>query len=95
HLAPVPVEPAQSLPQAPLRKALQVFLLLSGTLMLWPQNVALEPWLLATALLAALLTLFIMRIVLYPLFSLVGIELGFPPGPADEGQPETRPEHGI
>ncbi len=89
HLAPVPGEPAQSLPQALLRKELQVFLLLSGTLLLWPQKVALEPWLLAVALLAALLTLFILRIVLYPLFSLVGVELRLPAEPADEGQPET------
>lgn len=89
HLAPVPGEPAQSLPQALLRKELLIFLLLSGTLLLWPQNVALEPWLLAVALLAALLTLFILRIVLYRLFNLVGIELRFPAEPADEGQPET------
>ena len=89
HLAPVPGEPAQSLPQALLRKELQVFLLLSGTLLLWPQKVALEPWLLAVALLAALLTLFILRIVLYPLFSLVVVELRLPAEPADEGRPET------
>lgn len=89
HLAPVPGEPAQSLPQALLRKELQVFLLLSGTLLLWPQNVVLEPWLLVVALLAALLTLFILRIVLYPLFSLVGSELRLPAEPADEGLPET------
>ncbi len=89
HLAPVPVDPAQSLPQALLRKELQVFLLLSGALLLWPQNVALEPWLLATAMLVALLSLFILRIVLHSLFSLVGAELGLPGEPADEGQPET------
>ena len=89
HLAPVPGEPAQSLPQVLLRKELQVFLLLSGTLLLWPQNVALEPGLLVVALLAALLTLFILRIVLYPLFSLVGGELRLPAEPADEGLPET------
>jgi hypothetical protein len=40
-------------------------------------------------LLAALLTLFILRIVLYPLFSLVGGELRLPAEPADEGLPET------
>jgi hypothetical protein len=89
HLAPVPGEPPQSLPQALLRKELRVFLLLSGTLLLWPQNVVLEPWLLVVALLAALLTLFILRIVLYPLFSLVGGELRLPAEPADEGLPET------
>lgn len=88
HLAPVPGAPARFLSRALLRKESQVFLLLSGALLLWPRNVVLEPWLLAAALLAALLTLFVLRIVLYPLFSLAGVELGLPAEPADEGQPE-------
>ena len=88
HLVPVPGAPARFLSRALLRGELQVFLLLSGALLLWPQNVALEPWLLAAALLAALLTLFVLRIVLYPLFSLAGVELGLPAEPTDEGHPE-------
>lgn len=89
HLAPIPGEPAQSLSQVLLRKELKVFLLLSGTSLLWPQNVVLEPWLLATALLVALFSLFILRIVLSSLFSLGGVELRLPAEPAKEEQPEV------
>jgi hypothetical protein len=89
RLALVPGESGQSLAQALLRKDLQVFLLLSGTLLLWPLDVALEPRLLAVAFLTALVTLLILRTVLYPLFSLVGVELRLPAEPASEGQPEA------
>jgi hypothetical protein len=89
HLALVPGESGQSLSQVLLRKELQVFLLLSGTLLLWPLDVALEPRLLAVAILTALVTLFILRTVLYPLFSLVGVELRLPAEPANEGRPEA------
>jgi hypothetical protein len=75
-LAPVPGEVVQSLPQALLRKEGKVFLLLLGTLLLWPQQEAvLAPGSLAVALLAALVAVLILRIVLYPLFGLIGIEL--------------------
>jgi len=65
----------QSLPQALLRKEGKVFLLLLGTLLLWPQEAVLAPGSLAVALLAALVAVLILRIVLYPLFGLIGIEL--------------------
>jgi hypothetical protein len=78
-LAPVPEEVARSLPQALLRKEGKVFLLLLGTLLLWPQEAVLKPWPVAVALLAALVAMLILRIVLYPLFDLIGIEPR-PPG---------------
>jgi hypothetical protein len=69
---------AQSLPQALLRKEGKALLLLSGALFLWPQKVVLDPWPLAVALLAALLALLILRVMLYPVFDLMGIELRLP-----------------
>ena len=78
RVAPVSGGTAQSLPQVLLRKEGKVLLLLSGALLLWPQKVVLDPWPLAVALLAALLALLILRLVLYPVFDLMGIELRLP-----------------
>jgi hypothetical protein len=78
RVAPVSGGTAQSLPQALLRKKGKVLLLLSGAVLLWPQKVVLDPWPLALALLAALLALLILRLVLNPVFDLMGIELRLP-----------------
>jgi hypothetical protein len=78
RVAPVSGGTAQSLPQVLLRKEGKVLLLLSGALLLWPQKVVLDPWPLAVALLAALLALLILRLVLYPVLDLMGIELRLP-----------------
>jgi hypothetical protein len=78
RVAPVSGGTAQSLPQALLRKEGNALLLLSGALFLWPQKVVLDPWPLVVALLAALLALLILRLMLYPVFDLMGIELRLP-----------------
>lgn len=78
RLAPRAEEAAQSLPQALLRKERKVGLLLLGTLLLWPQEAALEPWPLVVALLAALLTALILRTLLYPVLNLLRIEIQQP-----------------
>lgn len=78
RLAPRAEEAAQSLPQALLRKERKVGLLLLGTLLLWPQEAALEPWPLVVALLAALLTMLILRTLLYPVLNLLRIEIQQP-----------------
>lgn len=72
YLAPLPEE--ATLPYALLRKERKVVLLLLGTLLLWPQETFLEPWTLALALLGALVAIFILRVTLYPVFDLFGIE---------------------
>jgi hypothetical protein len=74
-LAPIPEEGTQSLPQALLKKEGKVALLLLGTLLLWPVEAVLEPGSLAVALLAALVTIFILRTILYPVLDLLGIEM--------------------
>jgi hypothetical protein len=74
-LAPLPEEGTQSLPQALLKKEGKVALLLLGTLLLWPVEAVLEPGSLAVALLAALVTIFILRTILYPVLDLLGIEM--------------------
>jgi hypothetical protein len=66
------------LPRAFWRKERKVALLLVGTLLLWPQQAVLEPLPLAVALLAALVTLAILRIMLYPVFDLLGAEIRRP-----------------
>jgi hypothetical protein len=60
------------------RKERKVILLLLGTLLLWPQQAILEPLALAVALVAALVTLAILRVMLYPAFDLLGIEIRRP-----------------
>lgn len=77
-LVPVPEEATLSLPQALWRKQRKVFLLLLGSLLLWPQGAALEPQPLAVALLAALVTILILRTLLYPVFSVLGVEIQQP-----------------
>jgi hypothetical protein len=42
--------------------------------LLWPQEAVLKPWPVAVALLAALVAMLILRVVLYPLFDLIGIK---------------------
>lgn len=75
-----------SLPRALWLKQRKVVLLLLGTLLLWPQEAILEPWSLAVALLAALVTLAILRVMLYPVFSLLGVEMR---------EPETKDREGT
>jgi hypothetical protein len=60
-----------------------------GTLLLWPAQATLEPWPLVIALLAALIAVLILRILLYPIFGLMGIELRAPGASVaqDEGKP--------
>ena len=87
-LAPVPGEEAHPLPQALLRKEMKVVLLLLGTLLLWPKEAVLEPWPTAVALLAALVTMLILRIILYPVFDLLGIEVRQPEA-SEAGDIET------
>lgn len=77
-LAPMPESLAQPLPQALSRKEGKVFLLLLGVLLLWPQEAVLTPIPLAVALLAALVVILILRIVIYQVFDLAGIELRWP-----------------
>jgi len=77
-LAPMPESLGQSLPQALIRKEGKVFLLLLGVLLLWPQEAVLTLIPLAVALLAALVVILILRIVIYQVFDLAGIELRWP-----------------
>ena len=74
-LAPGPKETVQSAAQMLLRQEWKVFLLLLGTLLLWPQEAVVGPWPLIVALLAALVTVGILRILLHPVFDLAGIEV--------------------
>jgi hypothetical protein len=62
------------------RKERKVVLLLLGTLLLWPQQATLEPLTLAVALVAAFVTLAILRVMLYPVFDLLGVEIRRPEG---------------
>jgi NhaP-type Na+/H+ or K+/H+ antiporter len=73
-LAPLPEEATQSVAQTFLRKERKVFLLLLATLLLWPGEAVLEPWPLAVALLAALVTVLILIFALDPVFNLFGVE---------------------
>jgi Cu/Ag efflux pump CusA len=57
---------------------------LLGTLLLWPQDAILEPRPLAVALVVALVALAILRVMLYPAFSLLGIEMR--EAPESEGE---------
>jgi hypothetical protein len=89
RLDPLPDEAAPSLLRGLLHKERNVFLLLLGTLLLWPAQATLEPWPLVIALLAALIAVLILRILLYPIFGLMGIELRAPGASVaqDEGKP--------
>jgi NhaP-type Na+/H+ or K+/H+ antiporter len=71
---PHTLEAGRLLDWALFRKERKVFLLLVGTLLLWPQEAILQPWSLAVASLAALLVVLILRIMLIPVFELFGVE---------------------
>ena len=75
---PIPEASVQPLPQSLLRKEAKVFLLLLGVLLLWPQNAVLTILPLAVALLAALVIIFILRVVIYQVLDMAGIELRWP-----------------
>jgi hypothetical protein len=77
-LDPMPEASVQPLPQALLRKQGRVFLLLLGVLLLWPQEAMLTLFPLAVALLAALMIIFILRIVIYQILDMAGVELRWP-----------------
>ncbi len=77
-LDPLPEASIQQLPQSLVRKEGKVFLLLFGVVLLWPLEAELTPLPLAVALLAALVIIFILRIVIYQVFDIVGIELRWP-----------------
>jgi len=77
-LAPMPEDSVQPLPQSLLRKERKVFLLLLGVLLLWPLEAVLTLLPLAVALLSALVIVFILRIVIYQVFDMAGIELRWP-----------------
>ena len=68
----------QPLPQSLLRKEGKIFLLLLGVLLLWPLEAVLPLLPLAVALLSALVIIIILRIVIYPIFDMAGIELRWP-----------------
>jgi hypothetical protein len=77
-LTPLPEVSIRPLPQALLRKQGKVFLLLLGVLLLWPQEAMLTLFPLAIALLAALLIIFILRIVIYQVLVIAGIKQRWP-----------------
>jgi len=77
-LDPLPEVPIQPLPQSLIRKEGKVFLLLLGVVLLWPLEAVLTLLPLAVALLAALVIIFILRIVIYQVFDFAGIELQWP-----------------
>jgi hypothetical protein len=65
--------------------------LLLGTLSLWPEEAVLEPGPLAVALLAALVTMLILRTMLYPALNLLEIEMQQPEAAeAEDAPPPTR-----
>jgi len=77
-LAPLPEVSLRHLPQALLRKQGKVFLLLLGVFLLWPQEAKLTLFPLAVALLAALVIIFTLRIVIYQVLDIAGIEIKWP-----------------
>jgi hypothetical protein len=66
-------EAGQLMGRALFRKERKVFLLLLGTLLLWPQEAIVEPWSLMVALVAALLVVLILRVLPIPVFELFEI----------------------
>ena len=77
-LAPMPETSVQPLPQSLLYKGGKIFLLLLGFLLLWPPETVLSLLALAVALLAALVIIIVLRIVIYQILDMVGIELQWP-----------------
>ena len=77
-LAPLPDVSLRHLPLALLRKQGKVFLLLLGVFLLWPQEANLTLFPLAVALLAALVIIFTLRIVIYQVLDIAGIEIKWP-----------------
>jgi hypothetical protein len=73
-LAPLPEEEIRPILPTLLRIAGKVFLLLFGTLWLWPQEAVLAPEPLALALLAALITVGLLRVIRSTVFDLIGSE---------------------
>jgi NhaP-type Na+/H+ or K+/H+ antiporter len=85
-LAPLPEEATLPLHQALLRKERKVVLLLLGTLLLWPQEALLEPRPIALALLGALVAIFVLHVMLDPVFDLFQIKRR----PPDASRVETK-----
>ena len=77
-LTPIPEVSVQPLAQSLFRKEGKVFLLLLGVLLLWPQEAVIILLPLGVALLAALVIIFVLRIVIYQVLDMVGIELLWP-----------------
>ena len=77
-LTPLPDVSIRPLPRALLRKQGKVFLLLLGVLLLWPQEAMLTLLPLTIALLAALLIIFILRVVIYQVLVIAGIKQRWP-----------------
>jgi hypothetical protein len=73
-LVPLPGETTWPLPRALLRKERRVALLMLGTFLLWPEGAILEPSSLAWALLLALVTMFVLRVLPHVVFDLFEIE---------------------
>lgn len=89
RLVPSSEEAAQALSQTLLKKQGKVILLLLGTLLLWPQEAVLQSRPLAIALLAALVTMFILRTMLHPMLNLLGTELRQPEAAEAEDQDQS------
>ena len=77
-LAPMPESLAQPVPEALMRQEGKVLLLLLGVFLMWPQEGILTLVPLAVALFAALVVIFILRIVIYQVFEMAGIKLLWP-----------------
>lgn len=77
-LAPMPEASVQPLPQSLFHKEGKIFLLLLGSLLVWPLEAVLTLLPLAVALLAALMIILIVRIVIYQVLDMAGIELRWP-----------------
>jgi hypothetical protein len=73
-LAPLPGEETRPIFPTLLRTEAKVFLLLFGTLWLWPPEAVLAPGALALALLAALITVGLLRAIHSTVFDLIGSE---------------------
>ena len=77
-LAPLPESLAQPVPKSLIRKEGKVLLLVLGVFLMWPQEAILTLVPLAVALFAALVVIFILRIVIYQVFEMAGIKLQWP-----------------
>jgi hypothetical protein len=76
----------QTIPKILIRKEIKIFLLLTGTLLLWPSEARIGWEAMLIGLASALLTIVILRIVIYPLFDLAGIRIKWPSFHEDEKQ---------